>query len=275
MGPLAAFKLRLKWLLYPGINLHARLRHRSLPQYFGGSDDQGPRRVLDAGSGNGMLSYQSYRKGNTVIGVSFKSSEVVGSRKLFNDFLGIPEERLRFEEGNLYDLEFPNDHFDEIICAEVLEHLRRDTEVCRSFWRILKPGGVLHICAPNAEHPYNATFPLDESESGGHVRAGYTWGSYRTLLEPIGFQLVEAVGLGGPVRQFFNWRIKEVQSRFGVIAGFPLFLSALPLLVFESRRHESERPFSLYVKAAKPAATLENPGRLSRSFRAGSVPAQG
>jgi len=252
MGPLAAFKLRLKWLLYPGINLHARLRHRSLPQYFGGSDDQGPRRVLDAGSGNGMLSYQSYRKGNTVIGVSFKSSEVVGSRKLFNDFLGIPEERLRFEEGNLYDLDFPNDHFDEIICAEVLEHLRRDTEVCRSFWRILKPGGVLHICAPNAEHPYNIGFPLDYEEKGGHVRPGYTEQSYRELLEPLGFEVEKVVGLGGPIRQAFNRRIKETQARFGAVAGVPLFLLALAILPFERRDVNPAMPFSLYVRARKP-----------------------
>jgi len=244
--------LRLKWLMYPGVNLHARLRYRRLPQYIGGSIDESSRRLLDAGSGNGMLSYQAFLKGNRVIGISFKSSEVSGCRQLFNQYLGIPEDRLEFAKGNLYELDFPENYFDEIVCAEVLEHLRDDDSVCRAFWRMLKPGGALHVCAPNAKHPYNAAFPLDEHESGGHVRPGYTLESYRALLEPIGFAIVEFAGLGGAVRQFFNSRIKDVQRRYGAPAGLPLFLAALLVLPFELRRSEREMPFSIYVQAVKP-----------------------
>ncbi len=199
-----------------------------------------------------MLSYQAFLKGNEVIGVTFKESEVQGSRALFNGYLGIAESRLRFVQGNLYALDFPDNYFDEIICAEVLEHLRRDGDVCRDFWRILKPGGVLHVCAPNAEHPYNVTFPLDETESGGHVRPGYTLQTYRDLLEPIGFEIVTREGLGGPVRQFFNARIKTIQEKFGAIAGMPLFLLGSLVLPFESTRRERALPFSIYVKAVKP-----------------------
>lgn len=251
-GPLAVLKFRLKWLLYPGVNLHARLRYRHLPEYFGHAGEVESRRVLDAGSGNGMLSYQSFLKGNTVVGISFKQSEISGCRDLFNRYLGVPEDRLQFESGNLYELKFPDNHFDEIICAEVLEHLRRDTDVCRSFWRLLKPGGVLHVCAPNAEHPYNWTFPLDYEESGGHVRPGYTEATYRKLLEPLGFEVEQVTGLGGPIRQSVNRRIKELQSRFGVLAGLPLFLVALFVLPFERRDVNPPVPFSIYAMVRKP-----------------------
>lgn len=198
-----------------------------------------------------MLSYQAFLKGNNVIAVSFKNSEVLGSRQLFNWHLGISEDRLKFQEGNLYELDFPDNYFDEIVCAEVLEHLLNDASVCGAFWRMLKPGGVLHVCAPNADHPYNAAFPLDESESGGHVRPGYTVASYRALLEPIGFEIVETEGLGGAVRQFFNSRIKNVQQRYGTLAGLPLFVVGMLMLPFESRRSEREMPFSIYVRAVK------------------------
>jgi len=252
MNQIAALRLRLKWLLYPGINLHARLRYYRLPGFFGDSGDAGSRRVLDAGSGNGMLSYQSFRKGNTVIGISFKQSEVQGARNLFNEYLRIPEDRLRFDEGNLYDLQFPDNYFGEIICAEVLEHLRRDIDVCRLFWRMLKPGGVLHVCAPNAEHPYNRTFPLDSEEKGGHVRPGYTEESYRKLFEPFGFEVEKVMGLGGPMRQGFNRRIKEIQSRLGVVTGLPLFLLALMVLPLERRDVNPPVPFSIYAMVRKP-----------------------
>jgi len=128
---------------------------------------------------------------------------------------------------------------------------KRDDEVCRRFWHLLKPGGVLHLCAPNAEHPYNAAFPLDLDETGGHVRAGYTLESYAALLRPIGFEIVAHEGLGGRMRQRFNRRIKETQERWGAAAGLPLFFLALACLLFESRDADSDLPFSIYVQARK------------------------
>jgi SAM-dependent methyltransferase len=198
-----------------------------------------------------MLSYQSYLKGNTVIGVSIQHSEVSKAQALLNGYLGISTDRLRFRQGSLYNLDFDDGTFDEIICTEVLEHLCDDESICRTFWRILKPGGVLHITTPNARHPYNEKFPLDSSEMGGHVRPGYTLESYRALLEPIGFEIEKSAGLGGPVRQAFNWRIKEIQMRRGAAAGLPLFLISLPCLLCENTVKEREMPFSIYVKAVK------------------------
>lgn len=242
----------LYWQLYPGMNLHARARYKVLPQYFKDDEIGRDRRVLDAGCGNGMLSYQCYLQGRRVLGVSIKESEVRKARRLFNQYRAISTNRLQFEEGNLYKLDTPDEQFDAIICAEVLEHLRGDRDVCADFWRILKPGGVAHICAPNAEHPYNRSFPLDHEEKGGHVRPGYTERSYRELLEPLGFQVEQLIGLGGPIRQAFNRRIKEVQARFGAAAGLPLFLLALLVLLFERRDVNPPVPFSIYVKARKP-----------------------
>jgi SAM-dependent methyltransferase len=247
---MGVLKNRIKWWLFPGINLHSRLRYERLPKLFG-SSQQRERVVLDAGCGNGMLAYRAWAKGNRVIGVTFKESEVRGCRALFNGYLGIPEAELSFRQGNLYELDFPDMSCDEIICAEVLEHLRRDEEVCRRFWELLKPGGILHVCAPNARHPYNENFPLDKNEQGGHVRPGYTAESYRQLLEPIGYEVGNVVPLGGPVRQAFSRRIKESQERYGPLAGFPWFLASLVFLPFENPKLEREVPFSIYLQARR------------------------
>lgn len=243
----------LKWLIFPGINLHARERFRRVPNHLHAAVMR-DRVVLDAGFGNGMLSWQAWRRGYRVVGVTLKESEVSGATRLFNDRLGISREELCFVKHNLYDtdgLRARYGQFDEIICADVIEHIVDHQRICAAFWDLLKPGGALHLTTPNAMHPYNASFPLDLNESGGHVRPGYTLDSFKQLLEPIGFQVDEFYGFGGGVRQWFNRLTKESQERYGAWAGVPFFLVALPFLPFDSKN--PKEPFSYYLRARKPS----------------------
>lgn len=239
----------VKAALFPGVNLHARERYLRVPQKFGPEIGPGTR-VLDAGCGNGMLAYQAWKRGASVIGITLKDREVEGCREMFNARRGIDESALRFEKMNLYDLRMGEGTFDAIICTEVLEHIRDDRAVCRRFHQLLKPGGCVHVTSPNASHPYNVSFPLDPDESGGHVRPGYTSEAYRALFTGAGLVLEEVAGLGGPVRQAFNWRIKGLETRIGRGAGLPVFLAAVPFLWLDGS--SPAVPFSLYARARKP-----------------------
>ncbi len=243
-----SLKALAKSLLFPGLNLHGRLRYRVLPRYFGTPAPGQERLFLDAGCGNGMLSYQAWRRGNRVIGVSIKEGEVKRAQAFFHKLLHVPADRLQFRVYNLYRLEDLGMIFDEIVCSEVLEHIARDREVIESFARVLKPGGILNLCAPNADHPHHQTMPLDRQEQGGHVRPGYTLATYRQILEPCGFRLEQCIGIGGPVRQFFNHRI--VCARLKPTAFF-WFALALPFLWLDPQNPKS--PYSLYVRAVKTA----------------------
>jgi SAM-dependent methyltransferase len=49
-------------------------------------------------------------------------------------------------------LPFPDDHFEYILCQDVLEHLDF-VNVLRDVWRILKTGGVVHIRVPHFTSP--------------------------------------------------------------------------------------------------------------------------
>lgn len=244
-----ALRERVKWMLFPGSNLHARLRYRVLPRFFGTASKDELRLVLDAGCGNGMFSYASYRKGNRVLGLSIKEAEVARNQKLFNGLFRIPNDQLTFRVMNLYDVETLGMSFDEIICSEVLEHLSRDRDICLSFWKVLKPGGTLHLCCPNADHPDNLHGPLDPNETGGHVRPGYTLATYKALLEPIGFRIEQQVGIGGPIRQAFNKQIIRIEERVGAIPGFLLSWIALLFVWLDPR--SPRIPYSIYIRAVK------------------------
>jgi len=235
----------LKNLLYPGLDLHCWSRAQ-LCRFW----QAGPRRVLDAGSGNGFFSWLAYRSGAEVVGLNFEESQVRRTREFLEQVKKVDPKRLQLHQMNLYDLDERFGRFDEIICYETIEHIRDDARVCRSLFAVLKPGGVLHLCTPHALHPRHQREVLDTEEKGGHVRPGYTEESYRKLLEPIGFQIEKVVGLGQPRLVRADAFLRRIRNRVGDGVALPLFpFAALGLL---GNQLNPTVPFSIYVKVVRP-----------------------
>jgi hypothetical protein len=90
---------------------------------------------------------------------------------------------------------------------------------------------------------------LDEEEKGDHVRAGYTLASYRSLLEPIGFEIVESEGMGGAALAGAWLLVMRPRSRFGNKLFSLLSFFALPFVWFDPTQLAC--PYSLYVRAVK------------------------
>jgi len=241
----AAIRNRLRSLVYPGLDLHLRNR-ASLRRFW----QTGPRDVLDAGSGNGYFAWLAYRSGGRVVAMNIQEAQVEKARKFLLGYKQAHPARLQFERRSLYDLAGETRAFDEIICFEVLEHLRRDREVLQEFYRLLRPGGVLHLCCPHRLHPRHRAEVLDTKESGGHVRPGYTEEDYRALLTPVGFRIEEMVGIGTPSVYRADRILRAIRSRVGDIAALPLFPLGLPAVWLA--RFNPKTPFSLYAKAVKP-----------------------
>ena len=240
-------KLLAKKYLFPGLDLHTRCRYEKLPSLF----REGELETLDAGFGNGALSYAAHKKRNRVIGISNREPEVTSTAELF-DWLGIPREAVEFRHMDLYDLRTLNRTFDQIICSETLEHIARDQEVIQSFADLLRPGGRLVLCCPYALHPDHSKGRTNEPEDGGHVRDGYTVETYRILLEDAGLKITKELGLGAPllcaVDRFERW----MRNHLGDPICIPLFLVILPLTWLDYVNPKV--PFSLAVVAEKAKA---------------------
>lgn len=232
-------------LLYPGLDLHTRNR-ASLCGFW----KTGPRDVLDAGSGNGYFSWLAYQSGARVLAINFDKAQIDKARDFLIGYRGADEKRLKFTQLNLYDLAPLVTQFDEIICYETLEHVRRDRDVAQEFYRLLRPGGVLHLCCPYALHPYHAASGVDVAESGGHVRLGYTKDDYVALLAPLGFEICKVIGIGSRGLCRADDLLRAVRHRWGDGIALPLLPLALPF-VWMSKLNP-QVPFSLYVQARKP-----------------------
>jgi cyclopropane fatty-acyl-phospholipid synthase-like methyltransferase len=237
-------KLLAKRIFFPGLDLHTRCRYRFLPQLF----RTGELHTLDAGSGNGALSYAAFRRGSRVLGITFSEREVADTTLLFRA-MGIAQGAVEFRRMNIYDLATLQETFDQIICSETLEHIKRDGEVIQMFSRLLRPGGRLILCCPHALHPDHALGRTDEPETGYHVRDGYTVDSYRALLDPSGLAITEVLGLGSPLLCRLDKVLRKLRHRIGDLGAFPVFLLLLPLARFDYRN--PKMPFSLAIVVEK------------------------
>lgn len=236
--------LRAKWLLFPGLDLHTRCRYRFLPRFF----RAGPLETLDAGCGNGAL---AYALGNRVLAISYNPDEIARARALFTE-LHIPPARLEFTTQDLYDLPRLGRTFDQIICSETLEHLADDALIVAHLYDALRPGGVLHLCCPNAQHPLHCLGRTRALEDGGHVRDGYTLESYRRLLEPAGFTITRTAGLGSAGLTRLDQSVRYLRNRCGDLVAVPWFLAIWPFQWLDAL--DPPIPFSWYVQAVKPVS---------------------
>lgn len=235
----------LRDLIYPGLDLHTRNR-ASLSKFW----RNGHRDVLDAGSGNGYFSWLAYKDGASVVAINVDNGQVEKARGFLVGHRKADPRKLSFECANLYDLRDETRSFDEIICFEVLEHIRDDKTIVTEFYRLLRPGGILHLCCPNKLHPRHQAEVLDVDERGGHVRAGYTEDEYRELLEPIGFEIQNVVGIGPTILYIVDEILRKVRTVLPEVAAIPFLLLALPIVRFA--KLNPAVPYSLYVKSKKP-----------------------
>jgi SAM-dependent methyltransferase len=112
--------------------------------------------VLDVGCGPGTITVDFARRvtEGTVVGVD-SSSEVLDEARRSAGQLS----NVRFESGDVYGLEYPDDSFDIVHAHQLLQHLSDPVAALREMRRVCKPGGV--VAVRDADYASFAWAPLD------------------------------------------------------------------------------------------------------------------
>ena len=116
-------------------------RNRTLHQIFDKYMKNPPWKILEAGCGMGIWVYFLREKGHDIIGIDYLQS-TVDKVKRFD-----PE--LPVQQGDVNNLDFPDNHFDAYVSLGVVEHFQEGPQkALAEAYRVLKPGGIAFVTVP-------------------------------------------------------------------------------------------------------------------------------
>jgi SAM-dependent methyltransferase len=118
------------------------------------------RRVLDAACGGGWGTAVLAAGDAEAVGVDLSPAAIADARQKYGHFAD-------FREGDLRSLPFADSEFDSVVCFEALVHTPTPERVLDEFRRLLRPGGLLLVSAPNrGVYPPGNPLHLSEIDSG-------------------------------------------------------------------------------------------------------------
>jgi SAM-dependent methyltransferase len=150
--------------------------------------------VLDLGCGAGRHAFEAVRRGAHVVAFDHDRAELKDVRGMFSAMEAEPAPGLgtgTVANGDARRLPFPDESFDRVIAAEVLEHIVEDEAAIGELARVLKPDGVLAATVPARLAETVCWWLSDEYHAphveGGHVRI-YTESGLRRRLRDAGLR---------------------------------------------------------------------------------------
>ena len=142
-------------------------------------------RILDAGSGSGVLTFAIARKFKQakVTGFDLNQEEIDISKKI--------AEKNGYDNINFKNIDvetMDNDNcFDLIICVDILEHIQNDISALNKLYAALAENGILVLHVPALYRRYPVFKKHLNFDVPSHVRHGYEIDAIETKLIKTGF----------------------------------------------------------------------------------------
>lgn len=186
-------------------------------------------KILDAGCGQGLLVQEFKKRGYDIQGIdAFYGSEYV-------------------KKDNILKNSFPDNHFDLILCLDVIEHfqLSEQENLIKELTRICRPGGKIIWSIPNMAHLSSRIWFLFTGMLLRTAKVSYHPGDrpiseYFQLLKPY-LQIEKRKGLSATIPFFFQLTQlfpKYTGWLYWLLKPFQVFPKWCFNVVVESKKHQ-------------------------------------
>lgn len=186
--------------------------------------------VLDVGANTAGESEILASLGHRMVPTDVNEVALACSKVRAKRFRG---QELPYFAADAHCLPFAEDTFDKIVAFEALHHMQDIAVVLAELFRVLKPGGSLFTCEPNAVNPYRRISELRDRFRGTH-EASFTEGGLVRLFSQAGFRVTEVCRLVLPPSQWKKDHAGSLRAGlkdlyFAVSRRLPLFFGSLVL----------------------------------------------
>lgn len=127
--------VRLYYSLFTGWFYRSRLR--VITQLLEGESVD---RILDVGTGSGILIKELLKRAGHVTGIDLHSTYRGVTSMLANEGVNLNQVELR--QGSILNIPYGDETFDIVVCVSVLEHFADPRPALQEIRRVLKPNGI-------------------------------------------------------------------------------------------------------------------------------------
>jgi len=183
-SPLEKTYIALFGMPIVGLRIRARNIFSLIP------NDRHYKRLLDAGSGPGVISFEMGRRfpEANVQGVDFDEDAVRISNHIAEKILAT---HVKFRRSAIEDLN-GKDLFDLIVCVDILEHIENDLNAIKDLFRLITPGGILVLHIPSLYRRYPVWRKMLNFDVPTHVRRGYEPEEIQQKVRQAGFAIIDS-----------------------------------------------------------------------------------
>jgi 2-polyprenyl-3-methyl-5-hydroxy-6-metoxy-1,4-benzoquinol methylase len=184
--------------------------------------------LIDIGCGSGAFTIGASLRGYKALGLSWdERNQTVASERA--EICKAPS--AVFEVLDVRCLDQKSDfleYFDTAICFENIEHILNDKKLIIDIFNCLKPGGRLLLTTPYYNYiaiTGEDNGPFCQTETGWHVRRGYTKAMLQELCDISGFRVEEISFCSG----FLSQKVAFIQRKLSEFSVPVAWLLTLPL----------------------------------------------
>jgi SAM-dependent methyltransferase len=190
------------------------------------------RRILDAGSGTGVISFTLARKfpDGRVHGIDLNDHAVTTGNHIAEK---IAAGDITFSTCSIDDFQAKNS-FDLVVCVDILEHIENDLATIQALYNLVATNGLLVLHVPSLYRRYPVWGKKINFDVPTHVRPGYEPDEIEGKVKQTGFSILErglTYGFWETLANNVSYIITraKMQNKFLYSLVFP-FLNLISLL---------------------------------------------